>query len=695
MSVLFPLYALGVLAIVAPLVFHMIQRRPRGQVPFSSLMFLTASPPRLTKRSKLDNLLLLLLRALALLLLAIAFARPFFRSLADLELDTPSRRLVLLVDSSASMRREDLWRQALAEADRVLEDLRPTDHVALAVFDENLRPLVGFDDTSSLDATRRPEALRAALRGAEPTWAATNLGGALSTAAELLQTAAEGRDEQGGLPPHLIVITDMQSGSDLSELDGYDWPLAVTVDMRPVRVAKPENASAVLLVDSEPTSEATPSLAIRVHNDGGAAKSQFRLGWADASGTLLDDREYPIHVPAGESRVVRVLPSGGSSQLLLIGDEQPFDNSLYVAKQVTRDRKVMYLGAEDEDRRGLLFYLRQAALDTPWQKVTIEALPADGPLPEWNADEVPLVVVSAALPPATAALREKYVANGGRVLVVLTRNTVGDEAVSRGLQQLLALPSLRVEEAETADYAMLESIDFQHPVFQPFADPRFSDFTKIRFWTHRRLAADEEVTWNVLANFDDREAALVEQTPGKGACWVLTSGWQPEESQLALSTKFVPLLAGLLDPSGGRPPLETTYVVGQAVALPAAATTGNVQLPDGSRQPRPSDGIFRDTQLPGIYQFSDGRRTQLFAVNLAPSESRTSPLEPGQIEQRGVPLGKARTMEDIQNQRRQLRDVELESRQKWWRWLIAGALGILVAETCLAGWLSRRGSNPS
>ena len=77
MSFLTPLYVLGLAAVIAPLVFHLIRRSPRGEVPFSSLMFLTPTPPRLTRRSRLDNLLLLLLRAAALCVLAFAFARPF------------------------------------------------------------------------------------------------------------------------------------------------------------------------------------------------------------------------------------------------------------------------------------------------------------------------------------------------------------------------------------------------------------------------------------------------------------------------------------------------------------------------------------------------------------------------------------------------------------------------------------------
>ena len=89
MSFLTPLYALGALAVALPILFHLIQRRPRGEQWFSSLMFLTSSTPRITRRSRLSNMLLLLLRAAALMLLAAAFARPFLRTLAAIHRGGP------------------------------------------------------------------------------------------------------------------------------------------------------------------------------------------------------------------------------------------------------------------------------------------------------------------------------------------------------------------------------------------------------------------------------------------------------------------------------------------------------------------------------------------------------------------------------------------------------------------------------
>ena len=90
-------------------------------------------------------MLLLLLRATALGLLVLAFTRPFLRRAARLDSgDVERRRIAVLIDTSASMRRGDLWPRAKALADRVIAGCRPADQLALFSFDASSRPLLGF-----------------------------------------------------------------------------------------------------------------------------------------------------------------------------------------------------------------------------------------------------------------------------------------------------------------------------------------------------------------------------------------------------------------------------------------------------------------------------------------------------------------------------------------------------------------------
>src|SRR5207247_10790014 len=79
MSFLAPLFLLGALAVALPIVFHLIRRTSKDKMTFSSLMFLQPTPPRVTRRNRLENIFLLVLRCLVLCLLALGFARPFLQ----------------------------------------------------------------------------------------------------------------------------------------------------------------------------------------------------------------------------------------------------------------------------------------------------------------------------------------------------------------------------------------------------------------------------------------------------------------------------------------------------------------------------------------------------------------------------------------------------------------------------------------
>src|SRR5207237_471541 len=84
----------------------------------------------------------------------------------------PARRMAILVDTSASMRRGDLWQQALRQAERELADLGPRDEVALFSFSDKLQPVVNFDYGQSEPNASPVGAIRSALGNVRPTRAA-------------------------------------------------------------------------------------------------------------------------------------------------------------------------------------------------------------------------------------------------------------------------------------------------------------------------------------------------------------------------------------------------------------------------------------------------------------------------------------------------------------------------------------------
>src|SRR5581483_8984762 len=138
MLFLTPAFLVGVSALAIPVLVHLIQRERKRVVVFPSLMFLRRIPYQSVRRRRIQHWLLLALRALALLLLVAAFARPFFPQGALAARGAGgAREVVVLLDQSASMGYGDRWSQARAAAHRVIDSLSGDDRATLVLFAKN------------------------------------------------------------------------------------------------------------------------------------------------------------------------------------------------------------------------------------------------------------------------------------------------------------------------------------------------------------------------------------------------------------------------------------------------------------------------------------------------------------------------------------------------------------------------------
>jgi hypothetical protein len=352
---------------------------------------------------------------------------------------------------------------------------------------------------------------------------------------------------------------------------------------------------------------------------------------------------------------------------------------------------VLWIGSDvAEDARQPLFFLRRAFSDTPRLGIQVVAVAPNATLLPADVTAAGAIFVSENVPAATAqALREQALA--GKTIVFAPRSA----AAAPTLATVLSLPSISMEEARPETYAMLSDIDFKHPLFAPFADPRYSDFTKIHVWKYRKFDASTLPEARMLARFDNGDPAVVEIPMGRGRLFVLAAGWHPEDSQLAVSSKFVPLMWSLLELGGGIATVPTQYGVGDPVALRAADGFTQVRAPGGAAVTLSATSEFSETIRPGIYEAAGGAggRAQRFAVNLDANESRTAPLGLDELEQLGVPISRGETVAtETTETKTLLQGVEAESRQKLWRWFIVATLVILLLESALAGWTARKGN---
>lgn len=695
MGLLTPLYIAGLIGISLPIVFHLIRRTPRGQRAFSSLMFLTPSPPRLTRRSRLDNLLLLLLRAIALILIAFAFARPFLREAALLDfLGASGRRIAILIDTSASMQRAGLWQQAEQRMREVLSEADDRDRVALFAYDSTVRTLVDFRDVEKIvDGRQRKALIEKRFADLRPTWADSRLGDALATVADVLDATSEAEQDEVDASLQMFLISDMQVGSQIETLQGFQWPERVKLEILPVRVASKNNAAVSLIASDEAVSSG--EWRARVFNNDDSQVENFWLYWATADSEKMQGERTSVYTPPGESRMV-ALPARPDSpafdRVRLIGDDEDFDNLVFVADRRQQVITVLYLGSDDAtDAQGMRYYFERAFPESASRRVDIKDQSADQPL---AVDLSPsLIVVSSPINDDRLVELRRYVEGGGTILWIFRH-----ASSAKAFADLANVDGLTAVESELSDYAMFGEIMFAHPLFAVFANPRYSDFTKIHFWKYRQLQFPGDAGLDIVARFDNGDPAIIERPFSAGGRIVaMTSGWNPDDSQLALSSKFVPMVHGILERTL-PPAVEASYEIGQPLPIRSPEIDGPQDLPatvirpDGTRDVLVStETSYERTDQPGIYRLVRPDGDQLaFAVNLSTSESRTTPMGAEQLEHRGVQLGRQLTATEQIERNRQLRDIELEKRQKVWRWLILAAMITLMTETWLAGRLSKK-----
>lgn len=649
MSFLFPLYLLGAAALAVPILLHLRRRPPKEHIEFSSLMFLEKSPERVTRRTRLEHWLLLALRCLALLLLAFAFGRPFLSSITLPSEETKLTRAIILVDRSASMQRDGLWEAALTAARGALEQFKDRDEVAVAFFDEEFQLAADLPALSGLGARARVASLDQLIseKFTAPGWRSTDLGTAMGQAANLLLSA------DASVPAdyrEIVLISDFQDGAKRRQLSETPWSEDVRVRCLPVSTATPGNLS-LTLAATPPRSNIDEAevYRVRIANSTDSDNPAVTLAWKG-----FPDSAVKTLVAPGTGRILTSPPRPPGAErgtLVVTGDAHPFDNDVHVSPVQPRPLRILFLGEESEAETAgsPLFYLRRALQPTP-ALTPIVSTSTTFEAPEISSIEV--VVVTGEWTPQTGAALHDFAIGGGLVLALPSAGTSTESFAS-----LTGEADWELSEAEVKDFALLANLDFDHPVLQPFARAQIRDFTKIRFWKHRKLEMTASETSRIVATFDDQSPAILEHRVGDGAIFAFLAGWKPDESQFALSSKFVPLLYSIFEHAG--------YSIRSAPTLYVGETTHT---------------------KPGFYEEEKG----LVAVNLDPAEGRTSVFDPAvEFAALGIPLiDEATEVEGPElsaSEKIKAESEQKEEKQKLWKWLILVALLVLIIETWLAG----------
>lgn len=687
MSFLTPLYLIGAIGLAIPIILHLLHDRPKNKQVFGSLMFLDKTKPPVDRKRRPTHLLLLLLRCLALLLLVFVFARPFV-TVDDPEATGKRDRqwLTVLLDRSASMQRGDLWIQAKGNVLTAIEQLSPGDHFALYAFDNKADLLI--DVTSWQGSASEGEVKQLLERLDKPSFGGSNLGQALVFAGEAIQEYEANPDEQPLVMHDILVISDIQKGSRLGDVQGYEWPTGIKVSFDQIGEDDQGNCGVEQVAARSlwAVTESVPSFRVSNSSNSSTDEFDFVAQISDSNKTL----SQKVHVPPGRSRVIE-FPNEwldqSINQLSLRGDVSDFDNIFYIAQEKQQSVRLVYIGEDKpDDAEGSLFYLKSAFQKTSALNFDVQFISGQSTA---SLPEADLYVVGDTLNEKLSASLDKAVRLGSTALVI-----VHSEKQTSNIKQWLDAPNLVIDDVKSKDYGLLQSLKLDHPILSVFRDSRYSDFTNLHFWNYRELQNLPKEGVQVLAQFDTGPPAWLLASREKGRLIVMTSGWRPTDSQLALSTKFIPLLYSVLQPVLESKTQSRQFFVGDQIKI-SKFNNGNVAgsisiIPPGKEDASIKVGDVFLPDKPGLYKVMGTDWSDIFAVNILPSESRTEPIPMDQFQKLGLPMNDlAATPEQLASS--VAKEKPEAQRHEYWQWALAAMLLFVIIETFLAAKGSRTG----
>ena len=682
MNFLSPWFLAGALLIAGPIIAHLVRRSTRDRVTFSATRFLDPSAPRLQRRSRVQNPWLLLLRCLIVAALAAGFARPFFRDELPFSATTGApQRIVAILDESASMQRTGLWDAARERVTTLTADLGPADRFVLLASASRVTELISDETWSQTPAPDRAALVERTLAARQAGSGAGFLDTALDSALEHLEAQSDTATPEPVAKKKIVVVSDFAAGTRLNGLSGRVWPTGLEVALERLSPKHAANAGIQWLGwTADPGKGPSARVRISRSQEGILVKLGGQLQDAATNQPIGDAQDFVI--PPGESRVgIFAVPpdARGPFKIALEGDAEPFDNTVWIVKPAPRELTLAYAGEHSADEtKHARFYLERAVAG--WRDPAVKIARLDAT----NATSAQVFFVAEPLAAAQLEPLRTRLDQGAFAVVLLADPSM--------IATAAALAGETGWQPATAgrDDALFGKIDFQHPLFEPFADPRFSDFTRVRFWKPQPMTLPENSRAVVAARFDDGAPAVIETAVGRGRVIVWGGDWAPASSQWVLSTKFVPWLQALVERAVGGPSSPSVAEVGDVKRLAARGPARWLAVTETA-----TAFTAQEPTRPGIYQLQDDTGTRSVALQTPAEESRTDPLPLDAFELLGVPLRAdsiAVTSAEAARQRAQSA-IEIEGQQKLWRWLLIAAAALLALESFAALRVSRGSSS--
>ncbi|HEX6284724.1 MAG TPA: VWA domain-containing protein [Pyrinomonadaceae bacterium] len=672
MSFLTPLFFIGVAALAAPILVHLVRRTRARKIQFPALVFVRQVPQRTIRRRTLQNVLLLALRCLALLLIVIAFTRPFFSGGSSAKTTSAAGATVILIDNSLSMRRENLFTEAQRRAETAIDEAATNEQIALLSFDKRYAVVNRF--------TNDKNRLRTAAQSVAAGWDGTDYEQALRGAESLLSEV-----ETNG-PKRIVMISDFQAPGWRPA--NATFKLANNTQLATLDVSSNSPAPNIAITNVEARGvvfgqKYADNLAVHISNFSDTPRDQIQVDFQINDQTV---EKRSISLNSRDSRVVEFtgfnLNDGANRCTIDISDNDfTPDNRFYFTLHRETPGKALIVESASRGRSDSLHL--QSALTTNDDLPFTFNLKSTGSVDPASISEQKLVILNDAgsLNSALAEALVKFVNAGGQLIISTGPQTQADN-FNNAFAAIAPAALREAVQPKAGENAAITNVKFDHPIFEIFQQSgRLAAANVLGYFR-----SEPRVNAAVLARFEDGSPALIEASSGKGRVLLFTSSLGPSWNDLPLTPLYLPFIHQMVRYAGTREE-NSWYGLGQTftvrkngeAAPPAVDTPAGARLTDGRVT---SDGEMLVTaREPGFYRLRYSAQPGFAAVDGDGAEGDFSKLNFQEFIA-GVTggAGAAEGAGASQN----ATGEEIEGRQKVWWSLLLFALLLLLLESVLA-----------
>ncbi len=650
-TLLNPVFLAGLVTVAIPIIVHLIQMRRSRIVDFPSLRLLRLIDMKLSRREKLKDIILLIVRCSILFFLVLGLAQPVFKAPKGTG-GRGATSMVIIVENSFSMdtreaniSRIDTARNAARNA---FESLGPADSVLVLNATEEPKGKIlrnhalAGNTLESLRTSPRPSRLSGAIEHAVK---------------ELLASTTVNRE--------IVLVTDMQA----ADFGGVREKLA-KVQEKGVRVilvdlGRQETPNLAVTGVSFPRGAIMPDqetvLAVTVRNMGadptGTTASCFRGGekCGETAVAAIDPGETTtIQFPM---KFQKIGPAQG--RVVLAADSLETDNTRYFAVNVVKEIPVLIV---DENPTAVpheaeSFYLRRALrpLTALGEALLLSPIKPKVVSPDafgrTDVDKYAAVIFTGVgrINRAHGDKLRRYLESGGGVLIFagerINPKQFNFAFYDRASRTSMLPAEIREVEGDVERPKEIWNLRVRqpgHPLLAPLRGVSDSLFGPVQVYRRFSVDLSTMAPGASLIDYSDGKPAVLEKRVGAGRLILVTTSAYSSWTDFPLRAAFIPFTHLAIYHMARIESGALSHIVDSAVIFRNIARL-DVTSPDGQKtsveaetSSHGRDGFFRSTGLPGVYKAllerPDGSKSEeAFSVNVNPDESSQTRLPEDEV----------------------------------------------------------------